>query len=88
LLEWEMLQTNPAKKILILYVVDIMGRFLPLTFGVAPGKKFTRIAADAAVWELGTGKEHPHASLQCVWNCCRRQTLRSECSPGDQIYGL
>jgi hypothetical protein len=71
-----MLQTKAAEKILIAYVVAIMGRFLPLTFGVAPGKKFTRIAADAAAWELGTGEEHPQTSLQCVWKCCGRQALR------------
>jgi len=61
-----MLQTKAAEKIFISYVVAIMGTFLPLTFGVVPGKKFTRIAADAAVWELGTSEEHPHTSLQCV----------------------
>ena len=62
-----------AEKILISYVVAIVGRCLTLTFGVAPGKKFTTIAA---VWELGTGEEHPHTSLQCVCKCCGRQTLR------------
>jgi hypothetical protein len=71
-----MLQTKAAGNIFISYVVFIMGRFLPLTFGVAPGKKFTRIAADAAVWELGTGEEYPHTSLQREWKCCGRQTLR------------
>jgi hypothetical protein len=71
-----MLRTKAAEKIFISYVVAIVGRILALTFDVAPGKKFTRIAADAAVWELGTGEEHPHTSLQFVWKCCGRQTLR------------
>jgi hypothetical protein len=62
-----------AEKILISYVVAIVGRCLTLTFGVAPGKKFTTTAAGR---ELGTGEEHPHTSLQCVWKCCGRQTLR------------
>jgi hypothetical protein len=56
-----MLRTKAAEKNLISYVVVIMGRFLPLTFGVAPDGKFTRKAAVAAVWE------HPQTSLQCVW---------------------
>jgi hypothetical protein len=40
------LQTKAAEKILVV----IMGRFLPLTFGVAPDGTFTRTAAVGTVW--------------------------------------
>jgi hypothetical protein len=74
-----------AEKILISYVVAIVGRCLTLTFGVAPGKKFTTIAV---VWELGTGAEHPHTSLPAM---CM-EVLRSTDAPivrwVTRLYGL